>query len=111
MCPCAGRAAAGATGNWLIYATGGLAVGKVHAWDLFTPASGSQFRAGYTVRAGIETAFAQNWTAKLEYLYVDLGSAQYFNIVPGVPETVSFNTSIIRAGVDYHFGGPIVARY
>jgi outer membrane immunogenic protein len=63
------------------------------------------------VGAGIEAGFAPNWTAKLEYLYVDLGQAQLFNVVPGVAETVSFNTNIIRAGINYKWGGPIVARY
>jgi outer membrane immunogenic protein len=101
----------GDTGNWLLYGTGGLAVGDVHAWDSLTPASGSKFRAGWTVGAGVETSFAPNWTAKLEYLYMDLGKAQYFNIVPGVPETVSFTANIVRVGINYKFGGPVVARY
>jgi outer membrane immunogenic protein len=103
--------AIGATGNVLLYATGGLALGDVHAWDALTPASGREFRAGWTVGAGVEAAFAPNWTAKLEYLYVDLGKAHLFDIIPTVPETVSFNTNIIRAGINYKFGGPIVARY
>ena len=38
-----------------------------------------------------------------EYLYVDLGSKQVFNIVPGVPETVSFTANIIRGGINYSF--------
>lgn len=101
----------GTTGNWLLYGTGGLAVGEVHAWDALTPAAGSKFRAGWTVGAGVEAAFAPNWTAKLEYLYMDLGKAQYFNIVPGVPETVTFTTNIIRAGINYRFGGPVIAKY
>lgn len=103
--------AVGATGNWLLYATGGLAVGHLYGWDALTPASGSAFRAGWTVGGGVETAFAPNWTAKLEYLYVDLGKAQLFNVVPGVAETVSFNANIVRAGIAWHFGGPVVARY
>ncbi|MGL5164676.1 MAG: outer membrane protein [Afipia sp.] len=103
--------AVGATGNWLLYGTGGLALGDVHAWDALTPASGSKFRAGWTAGAGIETAFAPNWTAKIEYLYIDLGKAHYFDIVPGVPETVSFNSNLIRVGVNYKFGGPVVAKY
>jgi len=105
--------AAGQTGNVLLYATGGLAVGDVHAWDALTPASGSSFEAGWTVGAGVEFAFAPQWTAKIEYLYVDLGKHQLFNIInsPVVPETVSFTTNIVRAGVNYHFGGPVVAKY
>jgi outer membrane immunogenic protein len=103
--------AAGDTGNWLLYATGGLAVGDVYAWDNLLPASGSATRAGWTVGAGVETAFAPNWTVKLEYLYVDLGKATLFNIIPTVPETVSFTANIVRAGVNYKFGGPVVAKY
>ena len=95
--------AMGATGNWLPYVTGGLAVGEVNAWDSLTPASGSDFRAGWTVGGGVEVGITQNWTAKVEYLYVDLGSQQMFNVVPGVPETVSFTANILRAGVNYRF--------
>src|SRR6516164_1540635 len=104
--------AVGAFGNWLLYGTGGLAVGDVHAWDALTPAAGSKFRAGWTAGAGIETAFAPNWTAELEYLYVDLGKTQYFNIVPSVPETVGITANIIRVGLNYKFGAaPVVAKY
>jgi outer membrane immunogenic protein len=95
--------AMGATGNWLPYVTGGLAVGELNAWDSLSPASGSDFRAGWTVGGGVETGITQNWTFKVEYLYVDLGSHQMFNIVPGVPETVSFTANIFRAGVNYRF--------
>jgi outer membrane immunogenic protein len=100
--------AAGVTGNWLPYVTGGLAVGEVQAWDALFAASGSDFRSGWTVGAGVETALTRNWTLKVEYLYVDLGSRQMFNIVPGVPETVSFKTNVIRAGINFKFGGPVV---
>ena len=96
----------GTSGTWLPYVTGGLAVGELHAWDNLTPASGSAFRAGWTVGGGIEAAFARDWTVKLEYLYMDLGSGQLFNIVPGVPETVSFKANLLRLGVDYHFWAP-----
>jgi hypothetical protein len=33
--------AVGASGNWLLYGTGGLAAGDVHAWDALTPAASS----------------------------------------------------------------------
>jgi outer membrane immunogenic protein len=95
--------AMGATGNWLPYVTGGLAVGELKAWDALFPSSGSDFRAGWTVGAGLEVGFERNWTWKVEYLYVDLGSSQMFNVVPGVPETVSFTANIVRAGFNYKF--------
>ena len=93
----------GMGGDWLPYVTGGLVVGDVHAWDSLTPASGNKFRAGWTAGAGIEKALARNWTVKLEYLYINLGSAQYFNVVPGVPETVSFRANLIRLGFNFRF--------
>ena len=96
--------AAGANGNWLLYATGGVAIGNLHAWDTLTPASGNVWRAGWTAGAGVETVFAPRWTAKLEYLHVDLGDAQTFNIVPGVQESVGFRADILRAGINYRFG-------
>ena len=101
----------GSTGNWMLYGTGGLAVGDIYAWDSFTPASGSKFRAGWTAGGGIETAFAPRWTAKLEYLYLDFGKTRYFDVVPGVPETVSLNVHVVRGGINYAFGGPNVPRY
>ncbi|HJZ20457.1 MAG TPA: outer membrane beta-barrel protein, partial [Bradyrhizobium sp.] len=100
---------AGANGNWLLYATGGVAVGELHGWDSFTPSSGTDWRAGWTAGVGVETAFAPNWTAKLEYLHVDLGSGQVFNVVPGVPESVGLTADIVRAGINYRFGGADVA--
>jgi outer membrane immunogenic protein len=91
----------GPNGAWLPYVTGGLAYGQVKAWDNFFPANGSDYRAGWTVGGGIETLFAPNWSFKVEYLYVDLGSQVMFNIVPGVPESVSVRTNIIRVGINY----------
>jgi outer membrane immunogenic protein len=80
-----------------------LAVGELKAWDSLFPASGSDFRAGWTVGRGLEVGITQNWAAKVEYLYVDLGNRQMFNVVPGVPETVRFTANILRAGIDHKF--------
>jgi outer membrane immunogenic protein len=105
--------AAGVIGNWLPYVTGGLAVGTVRGWDALFPASGSDFRAGWTVGAGVETAITQNWTLKVEYLHVDLGSRQTFNVVPSVPETVSLTADVVRLGLSYKFGNyyaPVVTK-
>jgi len=87
------------------YVTGGLAVGEVQAFDSLTPASGSAFRTGWTGGAGIEALVFPHVTLNVEYLYMDLGSAQLFNIVLRVPETVSFKNNIIRAGINYQFFG------
>jgi outer membrane immunogenic protein len=96
--------AVGPTGNWLPYVTGGLAFGNVHAWDALTPAAGTVTRAGWTIGAGVAWMVVPNWTVKFEYLHVDLGSENIFNIVPGVPETVSAKADLFRLGVAYQFG-------
>jgi outer membrane immunogenic protein len=101
--------AMGPTGNWLPYVTGGLAFGDVHAWDALTPAAGTVTRTGWTVGAGVATMVVPNWVVKFEYLHFDLGSANIFNIVPGVPETVSAKGDLFRLGVAYQFGPQVLA--
>jgi opacity protein-like surface antigen len=61
--------------------------------------------SGWTLGAGLEAALAPNWTAKVEYLYVDLGSFNCgLNCGAGlVNDNVSFRTNILRAGVNYKF--------
>lgn len=60
---------------------------------------------GWTVGAGLEYMFAPSWSAKVEYLYADLDSQDYFNGAVASGRT-SLNT--VKAGVNYHFnwGGP-----
>jgi outer membrane immunogenic protein len=92
-----------AADRFMPFITGGAAFGDIRA---STPgfAGGNQTNAGWTVGAGLEFAIAGNWTAKAEYLYVDLGK---FNcgISCGalVTDNVSFTTNIVRAGVNYRF--------
>lgn len=93
--------AVAAAGNWLPYVTGGFAAGQLKAWDALYPSSGRDLRAGWTVGAGVEAGITQHWTLKVEYLYVDLGSREMFNVVPGVPESVDFTANIIRVGISY----------
>ena len=108
-----GRAgiAVGPAANWLLYATGGVAVGDIYGWDALTPASGRDWRAGWAAGAGVETAIAPNVSVKLEYLHVDLGNGQVFNVVPGVAEAVSFRADTVRVGINYRFGVvPVLAE-
>ena len=61
-----------AFGGILPYVTGGLAVGDIRA-NMPGFAVASTTNAGWTVGAGLEVALPGNWTAKAEYLHVDLG--------------------------------------
>jgi outer membrane immunogenic protein len=101
--------AMGANGWVLPYLTGGAAIGHLRGYDGLIGAEGSAFRTGWTAGLGIEAKVAPQWSVKLEYLRVDLGAAPVFNIVPGIPETVSFRADLVRAGVNYTFGMPPAA--
>ena len=54
---------------------------------------------GWTAGAGIEYGFTQNWSVKLEYLYMDLASRTYS--ITGVDN--GLHSSFLRLGVNYHF--------
>ncbi len=85
----------------LFYVTGGGAFGDVRA-NVNGTAWEHETKAGWTAGAGVEAAFADNWTARVEYLFVDLQNAT-FN-PPAIPVTVKFsNTNLVRVGVDYKF--------
>jgi outer membrane immunogenic protein len=103
----------------LFYVTGGYAAASVNV-GVTTTATGfindqtTQTRSGWTGGAGIEWGFAPNWSAKLEYLYVGLQNSGFItpNLGPGFNRSnVPLNDNIVRVGVNYRFGGPVVARY
>jgi outer membrane immunogenic protein len=81
--------------RFMPYVTGGLAIGNINANDYWF--SKSQTNAGWTVGAGVEFAFAPQWTAKVEYLYVDLGSVDLVGV------NTDFYTNIVRGGVNLKF--------
>ncbi|MGA2124798.1 MAG: outer membrane protein [Xanthobacteraceae bacterium] len=95
----------------LPYVTGGLAVGSLHGAEGDVAAngafgSGSTTVAGWTVGGGVEVALAPNWSAKVEYLHVDLGNQSIFNDTFGgaiLPESIKFTTEIVRGGVNFKF--------
>jgi outer membrane immunogenic protein len=129
------------TPTLLVYATGGLAYGGTNLSTSFLgsdtlgttlAASGSSSYSdtgvGWTVGGGLEWLFQPRWSAKVEYLYYDLGSVS----PPGSVLTAStpagvalgaaatqisarFNGQVIRAGLNYHFNwgapAPVVAKY
>jgi len=143
--------------RWLVYATGGAAFGEVQsqgsalgtgclnlgntcavpAGGLLVPAgtwSSNVTRVGWTAGVGVEGAIGANWSLKVEYLHVDLGSvttgfgipSQCINgvcggfgtaagFIPTVAGTGSVRSritdEIVRVGINYKFGGPVVARY
>ena len=57
-----------------------------------------------TIEAGVEAANLGNWSAKAEFLHVDLGN---FNCAlacgPVTPDNVSLQENLVRGGVNYKF--------
>jgi outer membrane immunogenic protein len=115
-----------APGQWLLYVTGGLAVGEVTHTVVEVPfpftactvngltcrgASVSDTRVGWTVGAGVEWALGPNWSVGAEYLFVDLGTTD-ITLLPNGPiftntSVTSFDDTshIVRAKLNYRFSG------
>lgn len=114
----------------LVYATGGLAYGHVQTEASFSvnappigfgktvgssTLSQSDTRAGWTVGGGLEWMFAPRWSVKAEYLYYDLGTVSFNQLLtavdtagPGISVSAirsdaHYRGNIARAGVNYHF--------
>jgi outer membrane immunogenic protein len=106
----------------LIYAKGGAAwAGDEYGLNgsfVGTPFSytGSETRFGYTIGAGIEWAFLQNWSAKVEYAYYDFGTKS-LNLFDSTgtpdPSRISQRIQTVMVGINYHFwtGAPVSAKY
>lgn len=122
--------------NLMIYATGGFAYAGARATNTMTTVvepvlgaglarySSSNTRVGWTVGGGLEWMFTPNWSAKVEYLYTDLGAAQGYAIgrgvthapfVNGFSNANAFRFNTVRLGVNYHLNwgaaAPVIARY
>ncbi|WP_407116834.1 outer membrane protein [Bradyrhizobium sp. LMG 9283] len=83
--------------NVLFYGTAGLAFGELRGQTFGW--TESHTTAGWTIGAGAEVGLAPNWSAKLEYLYIDLSTSQF--AITGVSN--GYSASVVRAGVNYHF--------
>jgi len=83
--------------NIMFFGTGGLAFGELRGETFGL--SETHTRAGWTVGAGTEFGLTQNWSAKIEYLYVDLDSSNF--VVTGAKNDYRFG--LVRAGINFHF--------
>jgi outer membrane immunogenic protein len=91
----------------LLFATGGGAFGDIKPSLPTSLGGGSNDSTefGWAAGAGIEAALAENWTSKIEYLYVDLSNGSCTTACSAPPAAaVSFSTSLVRGGINYKFG-------
>lgn len=92
------RARAGmAMNNILLYGTVGLAFGELKGET--GGLTEDKTHVGWTAGLGAEVGITQNWSAKLEYLYVDLSNRAYS--ITGTNNGLA--SSVLRVGVNYHF--------
>jgi outer membrane immunogenic protein len=104
--------------RWLLFVTGGLAVGDPRFTDAFgafgntsiASISASRTRVGWTVGGGVEYAFSNNWSAKFEYLYADFGTID--TVIPSCIDCAvgsdiavhhKYTENVVRAGLNYKF--------
>jgi outer membrane immunogenic protein len=114
----------------LIYATGGLAITNLRVSNFFSDdapeqgvggSSNNELKTGWTVGGGAEWALARNWSLKVEYLYLNFGSASVSNsincgpamavacaVAPAVTPnpfstSADLSTHIARLGLNYKF--------
>jgi high affinity Mn2+ porin len=100
-----------APGNWLFYATGGLAW-TYNQQTLTQTATGNfeaplLWRFGWAAGAGVEVPIAPNWTARGEYLWTGYPT-QTVNY-PGSLQRIGSDFSLqqLRLGLNYHFNGDL----
>jgi outer membrane immunogenic protein len=112
------------TDHWLLYVTGGLAYGEVKSTGTVTASTAfpggpvlatatatstaNTTRTGWTVGGGVEGVISGPWTAKLEYLYMDLGTFNnaFLGVGPSYPAIATSShvtDNILRVGVNYRF--------
>ena len=88
--------------RFLPYFTGGAAYGDVQAnAATFSGTTKTQF--GWTIGGGLEYAFLTNWSAKIEYLYVDMGSVECPAASCGATIETTLTLNIVRCGLNYKF--------
>jgi outer membrane immunogenic protein len=100
------------TGGWAWYEQ------SLNATLAGVSAHDQDFHTGWVIGAGVEKAFAPNWTWKLEYLYADFDRG-FYTLAPALGANLvvsDFKVSTVRFGVNYKFGdwfnkAPVSARY
>jgi outer membrane immunogenic protein len=103
--------------NVLVYGKGGAAwVHDKYSVSGTAVASWDDTRWGWMAGGGVEVALSPNWSIKGEYNFMDFGTERYNNIActgacTPFNEDVKQHIHVVKFGVNYRFGGPVVARY
>jgi outer membrane immunogenic protein len=106
----------------LLYVKGGAALtadrfdGYNTATGVLFDAAASQNRWGGTIGAGLEFAFAPNWSAAVEYDHLFMGTqtVDFYSTATGTfsrEDRIHQNVDLVTVRVNYRWGGPVIAKY
>jgi outer membrane immunogenic protein len=88
--------------RWMPYATGGIAYGNIEAVQ--PNGTANQSNVGWTAGAGVELALDRNWSARVEYLHIDLGNINFTGFASGTSTlAIPATNDLVRAGINYRF--------
>jgi outer membrane immunogenic protein len=98
----------------LIYGTGGFAYGNLETTLVLTEAgvpfsrTDKATHTGWTAGGGIEAALGTGWSAKIEYLHIDLGKEPFSFQYPAIRVDIDkdYSLDMVRVGLNYRFGRP-----
>jgi outer membrane immunogenic protein len=85
----------------LLYGTGGVAFTNGFIKIPFLGLKRTETFTGFTVGAGVEHAFTDNWTARLEYRYIDFGKKDVGGMFTGLDAKLKQQSVLV--GVGYKF--------
>ena len=105
--------------RWMVYGKGGVAWAddKYNLISGSTDASVGEHRTGWTAGVGVEWAFWDNWSVKVEYDHYGFGSRRVVfatgGYVTNIPADVDQRIDVVKAGINYRFnwGAPPPGRY
>jgi outer membrane immunogenic protein len=116
-----GRLGVEPSSNVLLYVTGGLAYAQIRSTAAISATAAApggtatvamsstvnNDRAGWTGGFGAEWMFAKQWSAKVEYLYMDYGRINDAFVGVGTLAALGISShvtdNVVRAGVNLHF--------
>jgi outer membrane immunogenic protein len=88
--------------RWLPYVTGGVAYGNIQAVQ--PTGTTTNTNVGWAAGGGLEYGIDRNWSAKFEYLHIDLGIANFMGAASGTSTlAVPVTNELVRVGVNYHW--------
>jgi outer membrane immunogenic protein len=104
-----------AVNNVLLYGTGGFAwadekitrtqlTGNLANATAGIAETATATGVGWAAGAGLEWGFAQNWSARAEYLHLDLGKQSFMFPLAQQRNDAKVNLDVARLGVNYKFG-------